>query len=102
LCFFLVMLVGPIRRNGLTDSDSFALLFRHSLCTTEFIGARTAYEWLCDALEVYKPRQSEYGRLTLEGAITSKRKLLKLVTEKHVSGWDDPRYALSFPLSQQR
>lgn len=63
----------------------------HSLCTTEFIGARTAYEWLCDALEVYKPRQSEYGRLTLEGAITSKRKLLKLVTEKHVSGWDDPR-----------
>lgn len=64
---------------------------RHSLCTTEFIGARTAYEWLCDALEVYKPRQSEYGRLTLEGAITSKRKLLKLVKEEHVNGWDDPR-----------
>lgn len=64
---------------------------RHSLCTTEFIGARTAYEWLCDALEVYKPRQSEYGRLTLEGAITSKRKLLKLVKEGHVDGWDDPR-----------
>ncbi|KAG0663871.1 hypothetical protein C6P46_002097 [Rhodotorula mucilaginosa] len=70
--------------------DSFENI-THSLCTTEFIGARTAYEWLCDALEVYKPRQSEYGRLTLEGAITSKRKLLKLVTEKHVSGWDDPR-----------
>ncbi|GAA5987908.1 hypothetical protein JCM10908_007267 [Rhodotorula pacifica] len=70
--------------------DSFENI-SHSLCTTEFIGARTAYEWLCDALEVYKPRQSEYGRLTLEGAITSKRKLLKLVTEKHVSGWDDPR-----------
>lgn len=85
----------------LIDSDSCPLLFRHSLCTTEFIGARTAYEWLCDALEVYKPRQSEYGRLTLEGAITSKRKLLKLVTEKHVSGWDDPRYAL-VGLFQQR
>ncbi|GAA5906837.1 hypothetical protein JCM5296_001954 [Sporobolomyces johnsonii] len=70
--------------------DSFENI-SHSLCTTEFIGARTAYEWLCDALEVYKPRQSEYGRLTLEGAITSKRKLLKLVTGGHVSGWDDPR-----------
>jgi len=70
--------------------DSFENI-SHSLCTTEFIGARTAYEWLCDALEVYKPRQSEYGRLTLEGAITSKRKLLKLVKEGHVDGWDDPR-----------
>ncbi|BGP40715.1 Glutaminyl-tRNA synthetase [Rhodotorula kratochvilovae] len=70
--------------------DSFENI-SHSLCTTEFIGARTAYEWLCDALEVYKPRQSEYGRLTLEGAITSKRKLLRLVKEGHVSGWDDPR-----------
>ncbi|GJN91074.1 hypothetical protein Rhopal_004089-T1 [Rhodotorula paludigena] len=70
--------------------DSFENI-SHSLCTTEFIAARTAYEWLCDALEVYKPRQSEYGRLTLEGAITSKRKLLKLVKEGHVDGWDDPR-----------
>ncbi|GAA5931594.1 hypothetical protein JCM3775_006897 [Rhodotorula graminis] len=70
--------------------DSFENI-SHSLCTTEFIGARTAYEWLCDALEVYKPRQSEYGRLTLEGAITSKRKLLKLVKENYVNGWDDPR-----------
>ncbi|GAA5984223.1 hypothetical protein JCM5350_002870, partial [Sporobolomyces pararoseus] len=70
--------------------DSFENI-SHSLCTTEFIGARTAYEWLCDALQVYKPRQSEYGRLTLEGAITSKRKLLKLVKEGHVDGWDDPR-----------
>ncbi|SCZ89135.1 BZ3500_MvSof-1268-A1-R1_Chr9g10304 [Microbotryum saponariae] len=70
--------------------DSFENI-SHSLCTTEFIGARTAYEWLCDALKVYKPRQSEYGRLSLEGAITSKRKLLRLVKEGHVSGWDDPR-----------
>lgn len=64
---------------------------RHSLCTTEFIGARTSYEWLCDALEVYRPQQSEFGRLSLEGTITSKRKLLKLVTGGYVSGWDDPR-----------
>lgn len=71
--------------------DSFENI-THSLCTTEFITARPSYEWLCDALEVYKPRQSEYGRLELEGAITSKRKLLKLVTEQHVNGWDDPRY----------
>jgi glutaminyl-tRNA synthetase len=64
---------------------------RHSLCTTEFIMARTSYEWLCDALEVYKPRQSEFGRLALEGTVTSKRKLLRLVKEGLVSGWDDPR-----------
>ncbi|BGP16806.1 hypothetical protein JCM10213_004654 [Rhodosporidiobolus nylandii] len=70
--------------------DSFENI-SHSLCTVEFIAARTAYEWLCDSLEVYKPAQREYGRLTLEGAITSKRKLLKLVKENHVNGWDDPR-----------
>lgn len=64
---------------------------RHSLCTTEFIASRQSYDWLCDALEVYKPRQSEYGRLSLEGTITSKRKLLALVEEGFVSGWDDPR-----------
>jgi len=64
---------------------------RHSLCTTEFIGSRQSYDWLCDALEVYKPRQSEYGRLNLEGTVMSKRKILALVDEKFVSGWDDPR-----------
>ncbi|KAF5359049.1 hypothetical protein D9758_004752 [Tetrapyrgos nigripes] len=70
--------------------DSFENI-SHSLCTTEFIASRQSYEWLCDAVEVYKPRQSEYGRLSLEGTITSKRKILALVNEKHVSGWDDPR-----------
>ncbi|GAA5839111.1 hypothetical protein JCM11251_003679 [Rhodosporidiobolus azoricus] len=70
--------------------DSFENI-SHSLCTVEFVAARTAYDWLCDALEVYRPQQREYGRLTLEGAITSKRKLLKLVKEGHVNGWDDPR-----------
>ncbi|KAM0750576.1 glutamine-tRNA ligase [Meredithblackwellia eburnea MCA 4105] len=70
--------------------DSFENI-SHSLCSSEFVTAREAYEWLCDALEVYKPRQSEYGRLSLEGTVTSKRKLLRLVKEGHVNGWDDPR-----------
>ena len=61
------------------------------MCTVEFIASRESYEWLCDALEVYKPRQSEYGRLNLTGTIMSKRKILKLVKEKHVLDWDDPR-----------
>ncbi|KAG8932593.1 hypothetical protein FRC01_013088 [Tulasnella sp. 417] len=70
--------------------DSFENI-SHSLCTTEFITARQSYDWLCDALEVYKPRQSEYGRLNLTGTIMSKRKILKLVKEKYVRDWDDPR-----------
>ncbi len=67
------------------------ILYRHSLCTTEFIASRQSYEWLCDALEVYKPRQSEYGRLNIEGTVMSKRKILALVNEGFVNGWDDPR-----------
>ncbi|WFD00806.1 glutamine--tRNA ligase [Malassezia yamatoensis] len=63
----------------------------HSLCTTEFILSRESYEWLCDALEVYKPRQYEYGRLNMEGTVLSKRKMLKLVQGGYVDGWDDPR-----------
>ncbi|KAJ6257052.1 hypothetical protein Dda_7936 [Drechslerella dactyloides] len=70
--------------------DSFENI-THSLCTTEFITARESYDWLCDALELYKPRQSEYGRLNLTGTIMSKRKIAKLVNEGHVRGWDDPR-----------
>ncbi|KAF8639647.1 hypothetical protein AX17_000912 [Amanita inopinata Kibby_2008] len=70
--------------------DSFENI-SHSLCTTEFIASRQSYEWLCDSLEVYKPRQSEYGRLNLEGTIMSKRKILALVEEGYVTGWDDPR-----------
>lgn len=63
----------------------------HSLCTTEFVMSRESYYWLVDALEIYKPVQWEYGRLKLTNTVLSKRKLNKLVTEKHVSGWDDPR-----------
>lgn len=70
--------------------DSFENI-SHSLCTVEFVQSRQSYEWLCDALEVYKPRQSEYGRLNLQGTVMSKRKIQKLVTNKHVLDWDDPR-----------
>ncbi|KAI3405150.2 GLN4 [Candida oxycetoniae] len=63
----------------------------HSLCTTEFILSRESYEWLCDALHVYRPAQREYGRLNLTGTIMSKRKIAKLVNEGYVRGWDDPR-----------
>ena len=63
----------------------------HSLCTTEFVLSRESYEWLCDALHVYRPAQREYGRLNLTGTIMSKRKIAKLVNEGYVRGWDDPR-----------
>ncbi|KAI5949591.1 GLN4 [Candida jiufengensis] len=63
----------------------------HSLCTTEFVLSRESYEWLCDALKVYRPAQREYGRLNLTGTIMSKRKIAKLVNENYVRGWDDPR-----------
>ncbi|KAI9032095.1 tRNA synthetases class I, catalytic domain-containing protein [Hyaloraphidium curvatum] len=70
--------------------DSFENI-THSLCTLEFQLARESYYWLCDALEVYKPVQWEYGRLNLKGSVMSKRKLRKLVEDGYVSGWDDPR-----------
>ncbi len=57
----------------------------------EFVQARESYEWLCDALEVYKPRQSEFGRLNIQGTITSKRKIQRLVRGGYVLDWDDPR-----------
>ncbi|KAJ7638989.1 tRNA synthetases class I, catalytic domain-containing protein [Roridomyces roridus] len=70
--------------------DSFENI-SHSLCTVEFVASRQSYEWLCDALEVYRPRQSEYGRLNLEGTVMSKRKIMELVQKGYVNGWDDPR-----------
>jgi glutaminyl-tRNA synthetase len=64
----------------------------HSLCTLEFEDHRPLYDWLVDTLPVpSKPRQIEFARLELNYTITSKRKLLRLVQEGYVSGWDDPR-----------
>ncbi|OJD24045.1 glutamine-tRNA ligase [Blastomyces percursus] len=70
--------------------DSFENI-THSLCTTEFELSRESYEWLCDALEVYKPMQREYGRLNMNGTVLSKRKLITLISGKYVKDWDDPR-----------
>ena len=66
----------------------------HSLCTLEFEEHRPFYDWLLEALGFPAgecPRQIEFARLNLSGAITSKRKLRQLVEEGHVRGWDDPR-----------
>ncbi len=64
----------------------------HSICTLEFEDHRPLYEWVLDNVSVKcHPRQYEFSRLELHYTITSKRKLLQLVNEKHVGGWDDPR-----------
>ncbi len=64
----------------------------HSLCTLEFADHRPLYDWVLDQIDVpCHPQQIEFARLQLEYTIVSKRKLNQLVTEKHVSGWDDPR-----------
>ena len=63
----------------------------HSICTLEFINNRELYDWILDELDVYHPQQIEFARLRLSYTIMSKRKLLRLVQEGHVRGWDDPR-----------
>ncbi len=64
----------------------------HSICTLEFEDHRPLYDWVLDKLQTpAHPQQIEFARLQLEYTIVSKRKLLQLVTEKHVNGWDDPR-----------
>ena len=63
----------------------------HSICTLEFEDHRPLYDWVLDRLEVYHPQQIEFARLNLSYTVMSKRKLLQLVEEKYVSGWDDPR-----------
>lgn len=63
----------------------------HSLCTLEFEDHRPLYNWFTENLEIFPPRQIEFARLNLTYTIMSKRKLLKLVQDKLVNGWDDPR-----------
>jgi len=64
----------------------------HSLCTLEFENNRALYDWVLDTLHTPNhPRQIEFARLNVNYTVTSKRKLLQLVNEGHVSGWDDPR-----------
>lgn len=63
----------------------------HSLCTKEFQSRRSSYYWLCNALDIYCPVQWEYGRLNVNYTVVSKRKIAKLITERIVEDWDDPR-----------
>ncbi|MGD2038875.1 MAG: glutamine--tRNA ligase/YqeY domain fusion protein [Desulfobacterales bacterium] len=63
----------------------------HSICTLEFEINRELYDWVLDQLDVYHPQQIEFARLNLNYTVLSKRKLIRLVEEGHVEGWDDPR-----------
>ncbi len=63
----------------------------HSICTLEFEDHRPLYDWFLDELGIYHPQQIEFARLNLSYTVMSKRKLLQLVKEGHVAGWDDPR-----------
>lgn len=63
----------------------------HSICTLEFEDHRPLYDWFLDELNVYHPQQIEFARLNLSHTVLSKRKLIQLVREGHVTGWDDPR-----------
>jgi len=63
----------------------------HSICTLEFIHHRPLYDWFIEKLEIFPSHQYEFARRNLSYTVMSKRKLLQLVNEKHVDGWDDPR-----------
>ena len=63
----------------------------HSICTLEFEDHRPLYDWYLDELGIYHPQQIEFARLNLSHTVLSKRRLLALVEDGHVSGWDDPR-----------
>jgi glutaminyl-tRNA synthetase len=72
------------------QSDSIEKI-THSICTLEFENNRPLYDWYLDQLGIYHPQQIEFARLSLTFTVMSKRKLLTLVKDGHVRGWDDPR-----------
>ena len=72
------------------QSDSIEWI-THSICTLEFEVHRPLYDWFCENLQIHHPQQIEFARLNINYTVMSKRKLLQLVQEKHVMGWDDPR-----------
>ena len=74
--------------HGLEDSLE---KITHSLCSLEFENHRPLYDWFLIELGVYRPRQIEFARLNINYTVMSKRKLMQLVEEKYVNGWDDPR-----------
>jgi glutaminyl-tRNA synthetase len=63
----------------------------HSLCSLEYEDHRPLYDWFLEQLDIYRPRQIEFARLNVSYTVMSKRRLLRLVNEGRVSGWDDPR-----------
>lgn len=74
--------------HGLEDSIE---RITHSLCTLEFEDHRPLYDWFLEALDTYRPQQIEFARLNLTYTVMSKRRLMTLVKENHVRGWNDPR-----------
>lgn len=72
------------------QSDSIEKI-THSICTLEFENHRPLYDWYIQNLGIYAPQQIEFARLNLTYTVLSKRRLIQLVQEKHVRGWDDPR-----------
>lgn len=72
------------------QSDSLEKI-THSICTLEFVPHRELYDWLIEKLEIYPSHQYEFARRNLTYTVMSKRRLLQLVNEHHVDGWDDPR-----------
>jgi glutaminyl-tRNA synthetase len=72
------------------QSDSIEKI-THSICTLEFVPHRPLYDWFIEKLEIYPSKQYEMARLNLNYTVLSKRKLIQLVNENHVTGWDDPR-----------
>ena len=72
------------------QSDSIETV-THSICTLEFVPHRELYDWFIEKLEIFPSRQYEFARRNLSYTVMSKRKLLQLVNERHVEGWDDPR-----------
>lgn len=72
------------------QSDSIEKI-THSICTLEFVPHRDLYDWCIQKLEIYPSHQYEFARLNVTYTVMSKRKLLALVNEKYVNGWDDPR-----------
>ncbi len=72
------------------QSDSIEQI-THSICTLEFVPHRPLYDWFIEKLDIFPSHQYEFARLNLTYTVMSKRKLLQLVNEGHVTGWDDPR-----------
>ncbi|MDQ6843521.1 MAG: glutamine--tRNA ligase/YqeY domain fusion protein, partial [Bacteroidota bacterium] len=82
--------IYPMYDFGHGQSDSIEHI-THSICTLEFIPHRPLYDWFIENLEIFPSRQYEFARLNMTYTVMSKRRLLQLVNEGFVSGWDDPR-----------